>query len=226
MENRIYSGDQKEPVSQSLTVFQQGVVYDFLQEPAETIIFDKAAARFAILDNLRQIRTEMTTAAIDSFTQKLKDRAAKHQDPLTRFLADPVFEEHFDPTRSELLLKSPLVNYRVIVTAADNVALAAQYREFSDWNARLSAILNPGSRPPFARLKLNEALANRESVPRQVTLTIASPGDQNHAPATMRSEHQLSSSLTPADLERIQRAQQAAVKYKPVAFDKYYQAKK
>ena len=117
------------------------------------------------------------------------------------------------------------MNYRAIVTTAENAAMAAQYREFSDWYARLNAILIPGSRPPFARLKLNEALGRREAIAREVILTISVIKDGNRRPSTIRSEHNLSFSIAPADVERIERARQAMTSYKLVPFDKFRQAK-
>jgi hypothetical protein len=141
-----------------------------------------------------------------------------------QFLAEPSFEERYDPSRRELILFSDLVNYRAIVTSADN-AVASQYREFSDWYARLNAILISGARPPFARLKLNEALARREAVAREVTLTITVVKYGKTQPATVRSEHILSLTLTPADTERIDLARKSMTAYKPVSFDHYRQAK-
>jgi hypothetical protein len=223
VENRVYSGDSTTPASQSCTIFYQGAVYDFLEKPAETVIFDKTAARFFILDDGRRVRTELSTARLDSFAQQLHDRALKGSDALMRFFAEPAFDQRFDATRRELILCSDLVTYKVIAVSAENAALAAQYREFSDWYARLNAMLVPGSRPPFARLKLNEALAEREAVARKVTLTITTVKNGKRQTASMRSEHLLSPALLPADMERIERARQAVTAYKLVTFDKYRQ---
>jgi len=224
VENRIYSGDNTEPSSQSCTVFHQGLVYDFLQNPSETIVFDKAAGRFVILDDRRQIRTELSTTELDRFARQLKDRAGQGQDPLMQFLAEPVFDERFDQSRRELTLVSKSVTYKAIVASAENAAIATQYREFSDWYARLNAMLIPGSRPPFARLKLNEALARREAVAREVTLTINTVKDGKVQASTVRSDHHLSLELTPDDMERIQHARHSMTGYKLVSFDKYRQA--
>jgi hypothetical protein len=225
IENRVYSGDQNEPASQSLTIFNQGMVYDFLRDPIETIVFDKADKRFIVLDDARHIRTEITTATLDSFNEKLKDLAAKNQDPLMKFLADPVFNERFDPSRNELILQSPLVNYRVIITTVNDVTIPNQYREFTDQSVKLSAILVPGSRPPFARMKLNDALARRESIPREVSLIINSPNDTNSPPSSVRSEHLISLDLTPADIQHIQQARKSMTDYKLVGFDVYHKSK-
>ncbi len=224
MENRVYSGNNKQPDSQSTTIFQHAFVYDFLQKPPETIVFDKTAGRFVILDDARQVRSELTTQELENFTQKLKERAGKEQDPLAQFFAEPSFEERYDPSRRELILSSDLVNYKAIITSADN-AVVSQYREFSDWYARLNAIPIFGSRPPFARFKLNEALARREAVAREVVLTITVVKEGKTHPATVRSEHLLSLTLAPADVERIDRARKSMTAYKPVSFDKYRQAK-
>ena len=224
VENRVYSGAKKEPDSQSTTMFRDAFVYDFLQKPAETIVFDKGGGRFVLLDDARQVRTEIGAKELEDFTRKLKERASKEQDPLAQFLAEPVFEERYDPTRRELILFSDSVNYRAITTAVDN-AVASQYREFSDWYARLNSLLIPGSRPPFARLKLDEALARREAIAREVTLTITVVKDGKSQASSMRSEHVLGLSLAPSDLELIERARKSMAGYKPVGLDKYRQAK-
>jgi hypothetical protein len=224
VENRVYSGGNKQPTSVSCTVFHQSAVYDFLQNPAETIVFDKAAKRFVILDDTRRIRTELGNKELERFAEKMKDRAVKGQDPLMQFLADPIFEERYDSARRELTLSSDLVNYKAILTSADN-AVVSQYREFSDWYARLNAILIAGSRPPFARLKLNEALARRDAIAREVTLTITTLKDGKSQVAEVRSEHLLSLALTPSDLKPIENARKAMTGYKPVSFEQYRQAK-
>jgi hypothetical protein len=225
IENRVYSGDEKQPISRSSTIFHQAVVYDFLENPSETVIFDKAAGRFAILDNARRIRTELSTGELDDFTRKMKDRAEKWQDPLARFFAEPAFQERFDSKRRELLLQSELVSYKVVVLSAGNAAVAAEYREFSDWSARLNAMLVPGARPPFARLILNEALASHDVLAKEVILTVTAVKNGKRQPVIVRSEHDLSLDITPADLERIEYADQSMTKFRLVSFDKYRLAK-
>ncbi|MGW8255848.1 MAG: hypothetical protein ACWGMZ_00025 [Thermoguttaceae bacterium] len=226
VENLVFSGDQKKPSSRSLTLFHQGFVYDFLQDPPETTVLDKSAARFVILDNARHVRTEATLAFVDSYVQKMKKRAAGLNDRLINFFAEPVFLESFNSAEKELRLKSPLVKYRVIVTMPETRDIAAEYREFSDQSARLNAILVPGSRPPFARLKLNDALARYNAIPLKVVLTIASEKDPHHTTYEIRSEHRLSLQLSPADLRRIESAEKAMGKFKLIGFERYCQTKR
>ena len=152
VDNAVYAGDQKEPSAESTTIFHDGVVYDFMKTPAETVVFDKTAGRFELLNLPRRTRTELTTAEVTAFLDQLQTLAAKSKDPLVRFLAEPKFEEHFADAAGELTLSSPLVNYRLVLSPESEPSVVEQYHEFCDWYARLNALLVPGSRPPFGRL--------------------------------------------------------------------------
>ena len=63
IETRVYVGDEKEPVSETTTLFLDGVVYDFLAEPAQIAVFRKPGGgkpgRFILLDPEHGVRTEI-----------------------------------------------------------------------------------------------------------------------------------------------------------------------
>ena len=122
---------------------------------------------------------------------------AKKPDALIQFMADPKFQERYDESAGKLTLSSPLVTYAIILAAGPNEAAAGQYREFSDWYARLNVQLTPGALPPFARLAVNAAVAKRKAIASQVTLTIASPKSGRRQ--TIRSTHRVVRPLTAAD---------------------------
>ena len=132
IENRVFVEGEKEPQSRSLTLFQAGIVYDFMSEPSEVTIFDKAAGRFILLNMAKREQTEVTSAEIDAFIEKLKRLANKQKDPLNKFFADPKFEERFGAAGGELSLTSPWVTYRVVTEAAKDSTVSADYRDFSD----------------------------------------------------------------------------------------------
>ena len=73
-----------------------------------------------------------------------------------------------------MTLSSPLVSYRLVLSTGESEAAAGQYREFSDWYARLNMLLTPGCAPPFGRLAVNAAVAKRKAIASQVILAIAS----------------------------------------------------
>ena len=41
VDNAVFAGDKKEPISRSVTIFHDGIVYDCMKTPAETVVFDK-----------------------------------------------------------------------------------------------------------------------------------------------------------------------------------------
>ena len=112
------------------------------------------------------------------------------------------------------------MTYTVRLAAANDQGMIAQYHEFSDWYGSANSMLSPGSRPPFARLALNEAIANHLALPSEVALTFVakSPGGTS---TTMRVQHQLISHLTQADLEAVAAVQRNLRAFKPVRFAEY-----
>jgi len=219
--NEVYLGLQRKPVSRSVTIFHDGVVYDFLlSEPQEVVVFDPAAERLVLLDLQRRIRTQLSTAEVEEFSQRLKQWASQQRDPLLRFLSAPDFSEQFDEVRGELTLSSPWLTYRILLANAPSPSVCRQYREFSDWMARLNTLLRANARLPFARLMVNQAVAQRRAVPREVTLSLA----RSSLPLprrVVRSEHQFYSQVMGPDLDRVLQAQQFMDIFKPVDFREY-----
>ena len=185
VDNTVFVEGQSQPQSQGVTIFHEGLVYDFLNEPAEVIVFDKAHRRFTLLDLGRRVRSEISTDDVQAFVDRAKQRLSGHRNPNIRWLADPSFEESFDHASPELTLKSTSITYQARVQATD-AAMAAQYREFSDWYAKFNHTLNPKSWPPFARMMLNEAIQRRQGVrqgsPSDRNLEPQGRGDQGHQP--------------------------------------------
>jgi hypothetical protein len=222
VENTVSAEEPKEAASRSTTVFYGGAVYDFMADPLEVIVFDKASGRFDVLDMRRRVRLELSTADVVATSQRLKERTEKNQDPLLKFLGAPKFEEQFDEHVGELTLTSPWMVYRVRGKRVENPQIVQQYHEFSDWLAQLNWLLNPGARPPFSRLALNEALEKHNLFAQEVQLTAAPrKGTPVAKQSSMRSQHQLATQVAPAELTRIQQARQAAASFKRVSLDEY-----
>jgi hypothetical protein len=220
VDNTVYAADQKEPNSESTTIFHGGVVYDCMKTPAETVVFDKNADRFVLLNLTQRVRAELTTDRLAAFTDGLQMRAAKSKDPLMKFLAGPKFDEKFDETAGELTLSSPLVTYRLVLAPESNQSIVEQYHEFCDYYARLNALL-AGSRPPFGRIVVNAALAQRQATAAKVILTIASGKGVSQQRTTIRSEHRVVRPLEPADLERVAKTRELMGNLKLVSFEEY-----
>jgi hypothetical protein len=228
VDNSVFTGDKKEATSQSVTIFHDGVVYDSMKSPAETVVFDKAAMKFVLLNMSNRTRTELTTddvaAFVTRFENQLQSMIAKQPDPLIEFMASPKFQEQFDGATSELTLSSPLVNYRLVLLTSESDAAVQQYREFSDWYARLNTLLTPGALPPFGRLAVNAAIANRKAIASQVALTMSTA--KSNRRLTIRSTHQVSHPLTQTDLDYVAALRKSMSDFKLVSFDEYRKAAK
>lgn len=217
VDNAVYQDNAKTPVSASVTIFHKDMVYDCM--PQETVVFNKTAGRFVLLNMKNHTRTELAADDLNAFIRQLQPRAAQNADPLVKFLADPKFQEQFNESTRELTFASPLLTYRLTLSPQTSAAAAEQYREFSDWSAKLNAMLVPGSRPPFARLSVNVAVAGRKAIASQVVLTFTS--GKSKTATTIRSTHQVTGALTPADLEGLAKFGDALTGFKLVGFDEY-----
>jgi hypothetical protein len=224
VENAVFVGEPKEgeePASRSSTIFHRGVVYDFLDDPAEVTIYDPAGARFILLDVEQKLRTDLSPDDVRKAMDRLKYLAKKSNDRKMQFLCEPTFEESIDPATGELVFDSDLMDYRVKGARTDSPEMVRQYHEFSDWYARLNAYLRPGSRPPFARMIVNAALAKRGEVPDRIVLTLRERRGLTVHKEQLRSEHHLVKRLVGGDFHRVAEAGQQMAAFKTVSFREY-----
>ena len=165
---------QKGPPSESTTIFRGGAVYDFMTSPAETVVFDEASGSFTLLNLKLRSRAELTTSELAAFSDRLQQLAARSPEPVIKFLAVPQFQERFDAASGKLSLSSQWVTYRLELNAGGQSGGGRTVSSVLRLACRVNVLLLPGSRPPFARLAVNEAMVQRKSLPSRVVLTIAS----------------------------------------------------
>jgi hypothetical protein len=218
IETKIYVGDEEKPESESTTLFLDGVVYDFLAEPAQTAVFrkpaDGRAGRFILLSSEHRLRTEISTEKVSGAMDKLKKWASRQTDPFLQFAANPEFEESFEPGSGQLVLASHLENYWVTTAPADDPQALAEYRQYLDWYTRLNALLSAGP-PPEPRLRLNEALARRKAVPLTVELTRAGEKEP------LRAEHDFTWRLSQDDMKKIDDVRASLASYRAVSNEEF-----
>ncbi len=221
VENKVFLGTDKEPKAESTTIFCQGVIYDYLRNPSETIVLDPARGRFVLLDPNRRVRTELTTQEVMALNDNLRQWAATQTDAFVKFLGAPKFEEQSDERAGEVTFQSPWMTYRVATVDAESDAIARQYRDFTDWYARLNTRLNPGYKFVFARLALNEAIQKRRQLPREITLTVQPKKALTFKKTIIRSEHQFVFRLVESDRDRMAQTGQFMAIFQPVDFTEY-----
>ncbi|NQT15327.1 MAG: hypothetical protein HQ582_21405 [Planctomycetes bacterium] len=223
IENKVFLDGEEEPCVQSTTIFHEGVVYDYLVDPAEVTVLDKEHGRFVLLDMTRRAKTELAIDRLVSFADGLRRWSQDQSDPLRKFLGSPQFEEHFDEESGRLSFDSPWLTYDLVTVDVPTEMVSRQYREFSDWYCRLNTFLNPGARPPFARMVVNASLHHRQQFPREVELTIRTKENFLPKRRTVRSEHLLVQQLVESDRKRVAQTDQFMAIYAAVDFKQYQQ---
>ena len=247
VENKVFSGSEKQPCSQSTTIFKDGVVYDYLVDPAnpsktdEVTVFDFAHGRFLLLDKRLKLKTELSTRLVKASVDSLKTRTDLGNDPFASFLLNPRFEQEADGDSTdgdsadgdladgdsvdgesgELLFSSKWLDYRVLTSVAKSPEIAADYRRFSDWYARLNTYIRRGVRPPFARMLVNEELGKRGELPREVHLTLKPKQGIGSRKFRLHSEHRVTPRLGDGDQRRVAQTAEDLTVFETVGFKEY-----
>lgn len=220
VETDIFVGNQEKPIAENVTLFTDGRVYDFpLTGPEEITVFDPSRGRFVLLDCRRKVKTTLTTQDLVEFTSALKAHATE-TDGVFAFAANPRFQQNHDSQTDWLTLSASLMTYRARGLTPNSKTVVSTYRKFADWYARLNAT-RPGSLPPFARLKLNEAIAKEGWIPEEVELTVTPKMRVVGRKLVMRSHHATVWHLSNKDRERIEKAGDQMHTFQAVGFQDY-----
>ena len=222
VESDLFADGADAPVARSLTLFENGVAWDFLElstpgegtaadtptlQLAEIVLHDPARQRVVVIDPQRDVKTQVETLRLERLSVSLARWARNADDRLVRWAGGPDFDAGLTEKTDELELVGPRVRYAVAYGAAPSPEAAAMYREFADTALLLKALLHPGGIPPFPRLALNRRLEAADAIPAEVTLEI----DPKHAlqpgASRLRSVHRTHPRLLAADAKRIEEAQ-------------------
>jgi len=183
IESELFSDGAAEPVARSLTLFDGGVAWDFLELPrskaepgemelVEIVLHDPARERVVVIDPVRRVKTEIPLIRLERMSVSLAKWARSSDDRLVRWAGGPDFSASFTEEEDAILLSGPRVRYAVTLASAGSPEVATTYRQFADTAILLKALLHPGGIPPFPRLALNRRLEEEGAIPSEVTLDI------------------------------------------------------
>jgi hypothetical protein len=202
-----------------LTLFTGDVIYDFLLVPnEETTMFDIRRGKLVLLDPQRQVKTSLTTEQLAEFSAAIKARAAT-EGPTHLF--QPKFETTFDAEQNRLTLASEGLTYIAKAVPARHTSGAQRYRQFADWYARLNAI-GPGNLPPFGRLLLNEALAERDLIPQEIDRSVVIDRQFLEKTHHAKSKHTVTWQISGTDQGRIASTDHALAKFREISPHEYW----
>jgi len=219
VESELFAGDK--PVARSLTLFHEGVAWDFLELPSkdpagkkademrlvEIVLHDPARERVVVIDPIGHRKTEITTVQLERLGTSLAKWARASDDRLIRWAGGPDFTVGLREEEGRLELAGPRARYAVTHVAAASPETARSYRRFADTAIMLKALLQPGGIPPFARLAINQRLEEAGAIPAEVILEIDQRGVAfGSGPTRLRGVHRSHPRLLADDLERIAEA--------------------
>ncbi len=220
--SEIFVGrEATEPAARNATTFRGQIVYDFSPDSGAITIFNTESGRFILLDTRRRLRTELSTRDLLAYAQWVRGESKNSDDPLLQFCAAPDFR--VEPGEGDVAWKfgSNILTYRVKPDNDTDAEAAAKYREFCDWFARLNAMTNPGSLPPFARMEVNAHLEQNGALPKSIYLNVAPHPRFGNREFYVRSEHTFRRGLTASDLAEIEKAERYLVTFKQVTLENY-----
>ncbi len=172
IETDILFGDDNEPAKQTLTLFSEGVYYDFsVDDPTAITMIDPQRNRIVLLDAKRNIQTVLDTNEMHKYVESARLQA---NSPDLQLLLKASEQFSFDERTGKCTVGIPQMQY--IATSQQPTdekwanQIAAQYADFANWSARLNAVYPP-QRPPYVRMRLNDELASRGLLPAEIEIT-------------------------------------------------------
>lgn len=219
METEIFVAGEAKPAVEYLTLFTDATIYDFrITKPEELAVFDLQRNRIVVLDPSTKRKTTISTDDILQFTAGIKAEVDE-TNPIFFAAAHPQLESSADEEGRWLTLSSKHLTYRIKGSRPKQASAARRYQEFADWSARLSA-MRLGNLPPFARIELNKAAAERGWIPEEVE-RIVNPGKLGQRKQEVRSTHLVNWLLSEEDRKKIERTGDQLASYREVSIGEF-----
>ena len=232
IETEVFADDEKKPVARSLTLFRNGIAWDFLEtldkgeastdEPAEFVLHDPARERIVMVDPARHLKTQVDTLRLERLRASLGAWARKSDDTVMRWAGGPDFASGMEEQSTTITLTGPRVRYEVDFEAAKSAAIAEEYRRFADAALLVKALVHPGGLPPFPRIAINRRVATAEGIPVAVRLEVDSRiAKLGGRPSVMRAEHKVLHGWLASDHKRVAAAEERMALAAPVDLAAY-----
>lgn len=219
IETAIHAGDQKTPVAQNITLFQDNIIVDLRIDFAippnvlETKVYDARQKKVTLLDHQRQVRVEISDNQLLQMVDGLRRDISQREE--LSFLVKESFTETQQLEISKVILASPSIRYQLEGERPADTTYLKIHGEFLDIFTRLNAS-DPGGFPPFARLRLNESIKQMGWIPSKVKISIQ-PNPMMPDGLQMSSTHVLIDGLSQDDQAKVEIAKKQWVNYTSVS---------
>jgi hypothetical protein len=199
VETDIYFEDNKKPVMQNLTLFHEGVFYDFDRIGQKSItVIDPNGRRIILLDRDRNLQLRISMDEILSVEAQIQQQITPAE--LQRLVPKPDATKVI-PAAMTVVIAAESIEYHAKCAKPNQTSGLLQYAEFADWSSRLNAFYSDRPLPPFARLMLNREIAKQGYFPEEIQRITHSRGRDSIATSKLLTNWALSSD----DLTRIEK---------------------
>ncbi len=148
IETDIHFGDSKAPAKQTLTLFSEGVYYDFsLDDHTAITLVDPQRNRIVLLDAKRNIQTTLDTTEMYSTSNPLGSKRTRLDLQLLLKAADQV---EFDDATGVCSVGIAQMRYVAQSQRPTDPQMAEQYADFANWSARTERCLSASASALFA----------------------------------------------------------------------------
>jgi hypothetical protein len=165
VETDVFFGDQKAPEQQTKTLFSGGVAYDIsFNDPNQITMIDPQRDRIILMDKARKIQTRIDLKQLHEFID-----AARKQAQASQLGAYIDSDDKVEVADDGIGVGDGVLHYHATLQQPRDGQMAMQYAKVADALAMLNGWRS--GVPPFARLRLNQAVAEQKSLPEEITRT-------------------------------------------------------
>lgn len=209
----IYLDETKPPIKRTLTLFLEGVFYDFEEDGSQQLtVIDPQRNEIVLLN--RQSQTKLTL----SLDQLRLNVASARVQADAKFTA--IRESKYVDSQNgagSATIRNDFMEYRAITQSVPQTDIATQYAEFADWSARLNAVTQP-KLPPYLRMDLNKLVADHAAIPAEIRRRTHQDGRE----VTIISRHIANWRLSQDDHARIARCGSMRAEFRESSWQEFW----
>ena len=223
IDSQIYVDGQSLPVSENITLFASGIIYDFQisssgkPETGETVIFDSRHKRFTLLNHAKKTKLNLLDLQLLSIYEGV--RKETRQDHRSKFLTDDPFVEDIDLSANLVTLTTPQIEYRYSGSQPENVLILEQYNNFL-YHFTMLNVSDPTKVPPFARMELNKSIKRLGWIPSEIEISVKQNSLFRIA-FRAKSKHTVRYQLSQKDQNKIESIKKHWAQFEPVTLAEY-----
>lgn len=216
------SQNEREQDFKSSTVFYDDLVFDFVGDNGEIVVYSFTEKKFALLDPLRRLRTELELDEIERFLERIRPILREKNDKFVNFMLKPDFE--VSQKENEFFFQSKFIDYHIATRVIDDPKVAEAYFLFTNALGKLNVYMNPGAVTPFARLEANKQLQDDARFPEKIVTDVYPKGKTIFTKTVhITNEATLVWRLSERDKNRVNRTLHFFAQFPTVNFQTYFE---